>query len=78
MQRMKRGYIVQILKQDGVGIIRETDTHTEYLYFLSDLSKRQRDTLRLHSEVTFVRNSKFDQFVAVDIKLASSALDRTA
>ena len=39
MEIMKTGFIVKILRQDNLGIIREESTLTEWLFFLDEASE---------------------------------------
>ncbi len=57
---MKTGYIVKILADDNVGIIREEGTLTEWLYFVDE----NNESLRPQTQVTFIRNTDYEQFVA--------------
>jgi hypothetical protein len=69
MGNVKRGYIVQILREEGLGVIRENDTMTEWIYFLGDLSRRQNEELKVMRDVTFYPDNNFEQFVAIKIEL---------
>lgn len=74
MQNMKMGYIVQILKQDNLGVIREESTLTEYLFYLDEAP----EALRVNDAVAFTRDTDHEQFVAEDVKRVDGIRSRWA
>lgn len=64
MDNVKMGYIVQILKQDNLGVIREESTLTEWLFYLDDVSEK----LQTGASVIFVRDNSYEQFMAQEVK----------
>jgi hypothetical protein len=63
MKNMKMGYIVKILSEDNLGIIREESTLTEWLFFLDETKEK----FQVGTAVGFYRNDEYEQFVAEDI-----------
>ncbi len=68
MSNKKTGNVLQINHNDGIGIIKEDNTATEYIFFLDELTQYEMKHLRIHSTVTFFRSEEFEQFVAEQIE----------
>lgn len=64
----KIGYVYQIIHNDGIAILKEEKTQTEYISFLDELTQSQIKTLRVNSCVSFYRSDEFEQFVAVEVE----------
>jgi len=64
MKTLKMGYIVKIMREDNLGVIREDGTLTEYLYFIDDTQAK----LQVGTTVAFKRDEHYEQFVASHIK----------
>jgi len=64
MESMKMGYIVKILHDENLVIIREDVTLTEWLVFLDEV----KESFLVGSAVSFFRDEEYEQFVATDIK----------
>jgi hypothetical protein len=67
METLKMGFIVQINRGENFGVIREMDTHTEWIFFLDELSKDERREFKIHTSVSFTRDESFSQFVVKDM-----------
>lgn len=78
MLNVKRGFIVQISKQDGIGIIQEVNTQTEWIFYLDEIPRHQRGDLHQHTEVEFFKDDSCEQFIAVDVAPLRNQLERTA
>jgi hypothetical protein len=68
MENMKTGYIVKILSEDNIGIIREETTLTEWIYFLDETIQK----IPVDTPVVFYRDNEFkiEEFVAKKVKRA--------
>jgi hypothetical protein len=74
MKNMKMGFIVQILRQDNLGVVREEGTLTEWLFYLNDAPEK----LRIDDAVMFERDQDAEQFVAVNVSRINSIRARRA
>lgn len=64
MPSVKSGLVLSISRNDNMGIIKEDNTQTEFIFFLDNLSSEQLRTLRPQVVVSFVRDESYEQFVA--------------
>lgn len=72
MENMKRGFITQISRQDGIGIITETGSGTEWIFYLDEVPTRERGSVMNRSvEVEFSRDGECSQFIAVNVRPVS-------
>lgn len=71
-QTMKRGHIVEVNKNDGIAIVCEESTQTEYILILSEYPKRIKQFLKVNTTILFSRNEKCDQFLVEDFKFENS------
>lgn len=61
---MKTGFIVKILRQDNLGIIREESTLTEWLFFLDEAS----EILQIGNSVAFYIDGNEIEPIAENVK----------
>ena len=66
MGHVKSGFVLQINRNDNIGVIREIDTQTEWIFFLDEVDTKE---VRINSFVTFIKDADYEQFVAMDLKI---------
>lgn len=76
MENMKLGFVVRVSRQDGIGIIQEVGTLTEWIFHLSDVKQSDRGSVMNRStEVEFSQDKSCPQFVAVNVRPVSQILN---
>lgn len=76
MGTVKKGFIVQVNRNEHFGVIREFDTNTEWIFYFENISKEQRKEMRVYATVSFQRDDLFEQFVAKNMRVEATEYRR--
>lgn len=73
MNKVRVGFVMSLNKGTGEGIIKEDNTQTTYIFFVDELSEREKKQVRTNCTVTFEADPEASQFIAINVKESASS-----